>query len=327
MKKIIIDFIKKYKKTSIIFCVFLLYICFLIVKLFEPSVEYLDYYNQKLELENNVIIVNTFDSSFEVCYSGITKIVRDWKEKILIDFPHTKNLYIKGCAIDIKYINKSTIEFPICYVWWGWSWECSLAFMQYNINTKKWLFMWTDDYYAWADEIPLYYRVLNIFHSFKYLFSYKKDDWDIDFRFLKWFILGETFNDTFQKVHFDSSFYKFINYFKENYTLDNFEEFDEIYKSKDYLLSDSEKEVLLNTIYYYTNNSINWWDIYEYFDKKIISFYDIKLDKELKKYVAKLQYIQSMDFYEFKWKKYNESIWFDWEIKKDFEEITYWLRK
>jgi len=316
-----LNFIKKYKKTSIMFFIFSMYVFFLSIKLLNPQVENLDYYNQKLELDNDVVITNTFDTSHEVCYSWITKIIKNGEERNLINFPHTEELYIKWCAIDIKYIDKNTVEFPICYSWWAWSWECTLIFMQYEVDSEKWFYMWTEDYYVWEDEIPLRYKITQPFSELKYLLSYKKENWDIDFDYLKWKLFWESFNESMQKKHFDYNFFEFINYFYENYGLENYNNLDEIYKSKYELLNNKEKELLLNTIYYYIDRDLDSWVVYEYFDKKIMSFYNKNLDKESKKYIAKLQYVQSNKLYRIKWNNYNKDLWIDEKIKNDFEKI------
>ncbi|MCP4523344.1 MAG: hypothetical protein GY828_03930, partial [Candidatus Gracilibacteria bacterium] len=122
-----------------------------------------------------------------------------------------------------------------------------------------------------------------------------------------------------QEKHFDTQFFTFINYFQTNYNLLNFNTLDEIYKDKSYLLSTQEQEIVLNTVYHYIAKPIDSWDITEFFDSKIIRYLDKPINHKIEKYIAKIQYIQSLSLHRIEKNNYNSLIGFDNEIKNDFE--------
>lgn len=317
-----LNFIKGYKKISIVVIILLIYLLFFLLKIFQPKVEYIDYSNQELVLNKDTKIINIFRSSHEVCSYWTTKIIKNWKEEILIDFPHTKELYIKWCAVDIIYINKNTLEFPICYAWWAWSWECTLVFMQYNVDTKKWLYKWVEDYYVWEGEYSLYIKILKPFFIIMSLFNYEDEKWEVDYSYLKWLFYWKSVMEVLQEKHFDEFFFKFINYFNDNYWIDNFDELNDLYKNNISLLGEEEKFKIVNTIYYYVDRDIDYWMAFQAFDKEIISYFDKNLTKIDKKYLAKLKYAQDIHKFDYNyWTKYNKNILFDDEVKKIFEKV------
>ncbi|QFR39401.1 hypothetical protein A9Q91_04190 [Candidatus Gracilibacteria bacterium 28_42_T64] len=315
---------KKYKKTTIFSVVLLGFIISFIIGFFEPKTKYIEYWNQELLMQENIKITNTFKSSHEICSYGTTKIIIDGKEEILLDFPHSKDLYIKGCAIDIEYINKNTVQFPICYAGGAGSGECSLIFMTYNIKTKKWLYKTTKEFYTGEETFPLFLKIwipiLKILHAF----SFETEDGKVDYSYPLGMLKGKSVNEIFQEKYFDLHLFKFVNYFNVNSNLENFDDFNQIYKSKVNLLSKTEKKVILNTIYYHHGRKNEYLTSYEAINKKIISYFDKKLTDKDKKDLAKFQYISKLDFYKINNEeyKYDEILGVDDTINKLFKDVS-----
>jgi hypothetical protein len=304
---------------------FILLSIFFTITLLQPKTMELEYGIQKLVLDKNTYIINTYMTSHEICSYWKTAIVINNKEEIILEFPHTEALYIKWCAIDIEYITKEIIWFPVCFAgWWG-SGECMLATMDYNIQTKWWKLNEVKYYFAWESEYPLQLklRILidNIFNSS---------------------LIEEEAN---KNLYFDRGFYKFIDYFNKNYTLVNYSEvhkkyFEQFEIQKSYYQDDkqsyklfnsivqkirySDMQILKNTILSFSNYVENYGWIKSAFNQKIFELSNKwSLLESEKEELAKYFFLIRVDVHDLKLMEYDEALWVDAQVK-DYIDRNLW---
>lgn len=103
MKKFITNL--KVTKLKIILLLVLIITLILFIKFLKPKIVEVKYWHQELQLQENIKIVNIYKPSFEVCYSGMTKVIIDWNEEVILQFPEWWDNYLKWCAIDIILLN------------------------------------------------------------------------------------------------------------------------------------------------------------------------------------------------------------------------------
>lgn len=148
---------------------------------------------QILKINDNTFVKNTYKFSHNVCREWKTQLIKNNSVKNILE---NTNWGMIPCVFKFEQINKNNIRFYICYEWWAWSWECSYAKMNYNLNS--WLWNYQDSWYyiVWQEE-----RIKNLKLSSKEFFRH------IKFNFYIFFI--ENF------IH-QENFKNFLNYFIEN---------------------------------------------------------------------------------------------------------------
>lgn len=254
-----------------------------------------------LKMNNDISVKAKYNRmSSSACKRGISTIIDNWKEEILLEDIYEHNPTGLLCTIGFEYINKYIFRAKICYTWWAGSWECDVAYMDYNLDTKKWSFKSTDFYYSWEDEYSLWLKTRLYFYK-QLSFIYKADNKANDY--------------------FNSPFFELIYYFSSRNILESYEWIDNIYINRSNLLSEDEKNIILNTIYKYPNLKVRYrWSLYSIFFDKIEYFYKKELTKEDEKIIWKYQYISWLDISTLKDIEYNENIWTDTELESIFLE-------
>ncbi|MDD2871039.1 MAG: hypothetical protein PHS49_03535 [Candidatus Gracilibacteria bacterium] len=294
----------KSKIRFIIIAILIVILLKIVTYIIEPKTIEIEYGKQMLHLSDNIYILNEYNPSSAVCNDGVTKLVIDGQVKNILDYPKTNSDFIKGCAINIKYVNKNTINLPICYADGGGSGECQLVIMQYNIKKDTWK-------YIGLNQFPDYMNMILLNNSLEYHVSY-----DVaigKFSLLYMYLTKYNFAEEFYSKHFNEQFFTFINYFTTHYDLENKSDIYEIYFDKSSLLNDTEKNIIKNTLYKYEN--LEQYFLYQnILGRKIFSFHNKKLSEQEIITLAKYQFLLSIKINNINENKYNKEVGFDKEI-------------